>query len=1238
MWRRVLIACALLLAVPLATVLWLVYTESGLRFVVAQLDRLQTMQIKVEGLSGTIAGPLRLQRFELDHERVHIIVHDVVADFRIRGLLLLTINARSVSGRDALVEVRRVDKPDSGKPPHFLPAFLHIRARDVALDRVRYVNLNGLVIDADRIAAERVRLSRSRLHVDDFTVQSQLFTGSGNYEMQAQRPLRLGGNANGTLRSPRGVPLEMQAKLSGDLDALAMEVQLRSPDIANVRAVLTRPNKSWRIAGRVASPSLGLESVLQKPPFRLEDVAVRFDLNPQRMHAEGALSIPRIGPLFADATGTFAAKRLTLQRAVIRARDGDAQVVASGTVQFGGDSPAIDAQARWSQVQYPLRGAAIVRSAKGELRMQGAMPYTFTVAGELGGDDVPAATLDAQGVLSKTDVRLDSYAVQTLKGSLSGSGSLRFDEPQAWHLQAQALDLDPATLHAQFPGRLSFTAEANGRGLDRAAYFDARIGELSGELRGEPVRGRGRIERVEHGVRLEGVDARWSSTHLAANGLVGEQLDVQWSLQSRSLNKFLPELGGQVTSSGKASGALKTPRVTATLTATHLRYREWRVGALDVDGDVDTGSERQSRLAVHARNVGREQTWFGDVRIAADGNRGAHDITVDLQGTEPQAQAHVEVQGRYAESVWSAVLSEIVASDGARKLQLQQPARIELAQSRASVEPLCIAIGEGKICAQGAWERAGPWSAQAQIDALPLAALLEQRRDDQRLTGTVSGRARAGTDGTLPWSGEADLHVDDATLHYRVTKGTEETVQLGSGALAVATDLNAITLDVDLRALENTFVRATTQLTRTAAPFKELPLRGDIKARTADANLLPLLVPDIDRADGVLEADISLGGVLAAPRIDGRISLKDGELDFYRVNLALRELQVTADLQDTGLEFEATARAGDGHLRANGDFEWSNRELQGVLRLSGQELLVADLPEYRVVASPDMKFQLAGDEIDVTGQVLIPSARIQPVDLSGAVRVSEDARFVNDSVDQKASRFVVSSTVRTVIGNDVRLDTFGLQGRLQGEVTSVVHTGEKPMGRGELSVKEGKYEAYGQKLEITRGRLLMDNTPLDDPALDIQAERKLEEIKLGVNVRGTLRAPRLSFFSEPSMPQTQIVEYLLVGKPLDEYQNLDAQRTGSAGNTLALQGGGLLASQLGRKIGLEEVGVQSDSVNGAALVLGKFLSPRLFVSYGISLTEAINTLKMRYTISDHWLLRTESGEAQAADLEFTIER
>jgi len=94
--------------------------------------------------------------------------------------------------------------------------------------------------------------------------------------------------------------------------------------------------------------------------------------------------------------------------------------------------------------------------------------------------------------------------------------------------------------------------------------------------------------------------------------------------------------------------------------------------------------------------------------------------------------------------------------------------------------------------------------------------------------------------------------------------------------------------------------------------------------------------------------------------------------------------------------------------------------------------------------------------------------------------------------------------------------------------------------------------------------------------------------------------------------------------------------------TLALQGGGFLASQLGRRIGIEEVGVES-TVNSSgeantALVLGKFLSPRLFVSYGISLTESINTLKLRYTISDKWVFKTEAGENQSADLEYATER
>jgi translocation and assembly module TamB len=305
-------------------------------------------------------------------------------------------------------------------------------------------------------------------------------------------------------------------------------------------------------------------------------------------------------------------------------------------------------------------------------------------------------------------------------------------------------------------------------------------------------------------------------------------------------------------------------------------------------------------------------------------------------------------------------------------------------------------------------------------------------------------------------------------------------------------------------------------------------------------------------------------------------------------------------------------------------------------------LLVADLPEYRVVASPDLRFNFEGNRVNVSGDVTIPSARIQPNQLSGAVRPSDDARYTNETEAERAGRMTVHSEVRVNIGDDVRVEAFGLQGRLAGGVGTTVHTGEIPIGRGELRVIDGRYSAYGQSLDISKGQLLFEASPLDDPGLDIEARRKIESVTVGLNVRGTLQEPRLSFFSDPTMPQTQIVTYLLTGKPLDSVGGNDTAAMSSAREGLALQGGGLLASQIGRRLGLEEVGVESsvgsDGGANTELVLGKFLSPRLFISYGISLTESINTLKLRYTISDKWIFKTEAGESQSADLEYTIER
>jgi translocation and assembly module TamB len=132
----------------------------------------------------------------------------------------------------------------------------------------------------------------------------------------------------------------------------------------------------------------------------------------------------------------------------------------------------------------------------------------------------------------------------------------------------------------------------------------------------------------------------------------------------------------------------------------------------------------------------------------------------------------------------------------------------------------------------------------------------------------------------------------------------------------------------------------------------------------------------------------------------------------------------------------------------------------------------------------------------------------------------------------------------------------------------------------------------------------------------------------------------MTFFSDPTVAQSQIVSLLLAGGSLESVQNTadSSSRASGARTGLLLQGGAIVAQQFGSKVGIEDVSVESDLTNTTSLVLGRYLSPRLYVSYGISLAEAINTIKMRYTIGDRWTIKTEAGKERSADLVFTIEK
>jgi len=200
------------------------------------------------------------------------------------------------------------------------------------------------------------------------------------------------------------------------------------------------------------------------------------------------------------------------------------------------------------------------------------------------------------------------------------------------------------------------------------------------------------------------------------------------------------------------------------------------------------------------------------------------------------------------------------------------------------------------------------------------------------------------------------------------------------------------------------------------------------------------------------------------------------------------------------------------------------------------------------------------------------------------------------------------------LGDAVKLRGFGLDGALAGQLRISEAPGQAPLGRGEIKVS-GTYRAYGQDLTIQQGRLLFAGTPLANPGLDITAVRVLPDVTPGLRVSGTAQQPVLQVFSTPAMEQSEALSYLLTGKPLSALGSAQGSMLNSAAQALGSAGGDLLAKGVGARLGVEAGVSDNSELGGAALTVGKYLSPRLYVGYGVGLFTPGQIVTLRYKIS-----------------------
>ena len=1251
--RRLLLALASLLIVtaivaPAALICSALYTSGGLQFAIRHIPHhIGGVQLDIVGVSGTVADGLAVERVEIDHDLVHLKFEGIEGRVDLMPLMLQTIRVAHGSVRSALIQVKRRTRPSTPGAPVFLPRWLIISAEQGRVGSATLTVPNGFRLDATDINGAAV----VRHRVIRFFQAEGLLGGEARVsaigDLIAADPLGLEVKGR-ILWSPAGQPAwTVAGSARGDLNILHVVAHTDSPFRADVSGQALDLTNQWHWVGDAVVRDFnlrawGLSNLLGSITGHL---AGSGDAAGFSAHGPVNPTGLRAGLFEGQVSGSYADRVLTARHVELRHSGSGALLRGAGTI--GIDGPRLDVSGEVSNFRWPLVGRdPALSGASGSFTLTGVLPYRVHASGSARAAGLPLMPLEVSGTLGKDSFGFDTAEIDLFGGHASVSGQVVWAPQEGWSVAGRVAAINPGALRPDLPGSVSFMLGASGRGLDTKGDLTASFANLSGKLRGVAASGSGTVTRSGNTWGFSEVRVGLGSARVALDGHISERMDLRFAVSAADLSLVAPGTRGELKASGTVRGTLTDPAIVVTAHGGDFDYQGIKLESFDAEVNFDPGAFQQpSKIDARLRKLSYRKRTLDSVSLTLSGPPSAYDVRLAVAATGLVASA--QARGAYAHGVFNGEL-EALAINGSESLHLslERPVALSAAPDHLRLEWLCLVGTPGSLCADGDWSAAA-WSATVMTNQLPLHTLTAGMTPGVEYLGTASALARVSGGPSTPVVGTLRADLSDAQIAHKLASRRTEHTRIGSGTVTVSATPALVTAQADLGDGEVGTIhgrldaqRLTPRGTSPGEPlahWQDMPLTGELHAQTAELGLISLYVPDIDRAAGHFNADIQLAGTAGTPRLAGQVKISDGEFDVYQVNLALRQVQLDARLSDAGLDFDGSAHAGAGSVKAGGHLEWRELLPYGKFHLQGTNLRVADVPEAQIDASPDLEFDVEGRRIEVTGKVAVPYARIQPKDFAGAARASPDEVIVGSEEEDPTKRLEAMSNITLSLGDRVTIDTTGLTCRLTGSIT--IRSGYDAFTRatGELSVAEGKYTAYGRKLDIERGRLIFTGGPIDNPGIDLRAIKEFPDVKAGVNVRGTLLQPHMTFFSDPSLPQSQIVSLILAGGSLESAQNRTTGNSGAGGAALA-QGAAILGQQLGSRVGIEDVSLESDITNETSLVLGRYLSPRLYVSYGISLTQQFNTLKLRYTLGDHWTVRTEVGQARGADLVYSIDK
>jgi translocation and assembly module TamB len=926
---------------------------------------------------------------------------------------------------------------------------------------------------------------------------------------------------------------------------------------------------------------------------------------------------------------------------------GPVDVVLRGQTQLAEAGLPLNLDITSEQLYWPFTGEKQYQADDLKLKLTGKMTdYTLSFRTAVKGQDVPPATITLDGKGNEQQINIDKLTVAALEGKTELKALLDWQQAISWRGELTLDGINTAKTFPDWPAKLNGLAKMRGSLYGGTWQVDIPELKLAGNVKQNKVsvdgqlKGNSYMQWVIPGLHLE-----LGRNKADVKGELGvKDLNLDATIDAPGLDNALPGLGGTAKGLVNIRGTVEAPQVLADITANNLRWQELRVAKVLVKGDIKSSDQIAGSLNVRVERISQPNVNLSLVTLAAKGSEKQHELELRVQGEPVAGQLKLAGSFDRNEQRWKGTLSDTRFTTPVGPLALNRPIALDYRnqEQKISIGPHCWNNPNAELCVPQTIDAGAQGRAVVNLNRFDLAMLKPFMPDTTQASGTFSGKADVSWDTT-----KEGLPQGEVTLVGRNVKVTQvvndaplpvafETLNINAKLQNNRADLGWL-----IRLTNNGQFDGQVQITD---PQGRRNLGGNVNIRNFSLAMANAIFTRGEKAAGTLNANLRFGGNLQSPQMFGQMQVNGVDVEGNFMPFDMQPSQLAMNFNGTSSTLQGVVRTRQGQINLSGDADWSQiNNWRARVAAKGSKVRITVPPMVRLDVSPDLVFEATPNLFTLDGNVDVPWARITVHDVpESAVGTSSDEVMLNSDLkpeEPKTASIPINSNLTVHVGNNVRLDAFGLKARLTGDL-KVVQDKQGLGLNGQINIPEGRYHAYGQDLIVRKGELLFSGPP-DQPLLNIEAIRNPDstenDVTAGVRITGTADEPKAEIFSDPAMSQQEALSYLLRGQGLESGQSDSAAMT-SALVGLGIAQSGQVVGKIGETFGVSNLALDTEGVGDSSqVVVSGYVLPGLQVKYGVGIFDSLATLTLRYRLMPKLYLEAVSGIDQALDLLYQFE-